>query len=240
MLRTFVLLLVLLFCGGRSALAEQTVVFAVSADLPPMEFLDKNGAVTGFAVDMMRAAGRIAGFKAEFKAVAREGLAAGLQEGQFDAICSSAPIGGEELQGMDLSSSYYVAREVMLVNDATAIYSTTSLAGKRIGVLPATRTEGLVGASIRTYASLATAMEDLYVNRLDGVISDSAVGTYFATVKYQDKLKVTGYLGEGQKVNYGVAVKKGNQPVLALLNQGISGVKARAVDKELQLKWFSR
>lgn len=240
MLRTCALLLLLLLCCGESALAERTIVCAASADMPPMEFLDKDGSIAGYAIDMIRAAGRVAGFKAEFKTVAREALAKGLQEGQYDAICSSAFMGEEVVQALGISAPYHVAKEVLVVNNATAIFSTTSMLGLRIGVLPGTHPERLEGAKIKAYPALAAAMEDLYVSRLDGVVADDAVGTHFATVKYQDKLKVTGYLGERGRIKYSVAVKKGNQEVLALLNQGISGVQARAIDKELQLKWFSR
>lgn len=240
MLKTCALLLLLLLGGGESALAERTIVCATSADIPPMEFVDEQGNVAGYGVDLLRAVGRIAGFKAEFKTVKRKAIITGLQDGQYDAICSSALLDEEARKSMDISSPYHIASQVMVVNGDTRIDSTTSMRGLAIGVLSATGTDRLQGARIKIYGDVAKAMEDLYVKRLDGVICDDTVAAYFATVTYQNKLKVTGYLGQGGRVSYGVAVKKGDAEALNLLNQGISTVQAREIDKELRLKWFAR
>lgn len=241
MLRTSVLLLlVLLLCGGKTAMAERTIVCATSADAPPVEFIDKEGNIAGYAIDVLRAAGRIAGFKAEFKKVARESLAAGLQDGQYDALCATAYLGEEARKAMDFTSPYLIAQQVMVVNADTRVNSTTSAQGMYIGVLAGARGDLLPGARIKPYQNLGRAMEDLYVNRLFGVVCDNVVAAYFAKVKYQNKLTVTGYLREGARVEYAVAVKKGNKEALQLLDEGISGVVARDITREFGMKWFTQ
>ena len=239
MLRTCALLLLLLV-GSESALAERTIVCATSADIPPMEFVDAEGKVAGYAIDLLRAAGRIAGFKAEFKIVKRNGIVAGLQAGEYDAICSSALLDEEAGKSMVISSPYHIARQVLVVNQDSRFSATNTMQGMAIAVPPGAGTALLQGARIKTYGDIAKAMEQLYVNRLDGVICDDTVAAYFATVIYQNKLKVTGYLGQGDRIAYGVAVKKDHKEALDLFNQGISAVQAREVDKELRMKWFAR
>lgn len=240
MLRTCVLLLLLLLGWDESALAERTIVCATSVDIPPMEFVDAEGNAAGYAIDLFRAVGRIAGFKAEFKTVKRDEIVAGLQSGQYDAICSSVLLDEEARKAMDISTPYHLARKVLVVNEATRIHSSTSMQGAIIGVPPGIGAGNLPGARITIYRNIAKAMEDLYVNRLDGVICDNTVAAYFASVTYQNRLKVTGYLGQGDRVSYAVAVKKGDKEVLDLLNRGISTVRARDIDKELRMKWFTR
>ena len=233
-------LLLLLVCGSVSARAERTVVCATSADVPPLEFVDDEGKIVGYAIDLIRAAGGIAGFKAEFKKVSRDALAAGLQSGQYDAICSSVGLDEESRKAMDVSTPYLLAKQVMLVNSGTTIYSTTPAQTLRVGTLPGIAPARLQGARMTTFNNLAKAMEEVYVKGLDGVVSDEVVGAYFATVKYQGRLMVTGYLGDAGKNAYSVAVKKGNKEILSLVNQGISTVQAREIDKELGMKWFAR
>lgn len=240
MLRTCALLLLLLLGGGESALAERTIVCATSANLPPMAFVDAEDNIAGFTIDLLRAVGRIAGFKAEFKIVKADTLVEGLQAGQYDAICSTAFLDEEARKSMDISSPFHIANQVLVVNQDTRIDSTTSMRGLSIGVL-AGGTAQPQGARIKVFNDVTKAMEGLYVKKLDGVICDDTVAAYFASVIYQNRLKVTGYLGQRDtRISYGVAVKKGDKEALALLNQGISTVQAREIDKELRMKWFAR
>ena len=98
-----------------TAMAEKTIVFATDSTWPPMEFVDENKNIVGFAIDYMTAAGKLAGFKAEFKAVAWDGIFAGLAGGQYDAICSSVSITEERKKKMDFSEPYFKVRQALVV-----------------------------------------------------------------------------------------------------------------------------
>jgi polar amino acid transport system substrate-binding protein len=58
--------------------AETTIVFATDATWPPMEFVNDQKQVVGYAIDFMTAAGKEAGFTPVFKNTAWDGIFAGL------------------------------------------------------------------------------------------------------------------------------------------------------------------
>ena len=81
----------------------KTIVFASDATYPPMQYTDENKNIVGFEVDVIKAAAEKAGFKAEFKNVAWDGIFAGLATGKYDAISSSVSITEERKATMQIS-----------------------------------------------------------------------------------------------------------------------------------------
>jgi len=90
------LLMVLIACFlSTSALADGLeIIFATNATWPPMEFINADKEIVGYSIDFMKAAGKEAGFTPVFKAVAWDGIFAGLGD-KYDAICSSVSITDE-------------------------------------------------------------------------------------------------------------------------------------------------
>jgi ABC-type amino acid transport substrate-binding protein len=72
-----------------------TVVIAQDATWPPMEFLNERKEVVGLDTDYMKAPAKGAGFEIVFKNAAWDGIFAGLDSGQHDAVCSSVTVTDE-------------------------------------------------------------------------------------------------------------------------------------------------
>ena len=247
MLKKVVLLFCALMLVAGAAFAEtKTIVFATDSTWPPMEFVNADKQIVGFAIDYMTKAGELAGFKAEFKAVAWDGIFAGLAGGQYDAICSSVSITEERKKKMDFSEPYFKVRQALVVpKDSTAI-SLADLKGKEVGSQISTtgtfavqKVEGVVS---KTYDEVGLAIEDLYNGRIAGVVCDDPVAADYAlqNEKYKDKLKIAAVIETGEVEYYGIAVNKGNKDVLDLVNKGIAAVKAKGYDKELLKKWIGQ
>jgi polar amino acid transport system substrate-binding protein len=115
-MRTLLAALLLLCTMIRPALAETTIVFATDATWPPMEFVDAQKQVVGYAMDFMIAAGKEAGFKPVFKNTAWDGIFAGLAAKKYDAIVSSVSITEERKKAMDFSEPYFTVRQALIVN----------------------------------------------------------------------------------------------------------------------------
>ncbi len=241
------LLLVLLFCVLTAPLARaggKALVCAIDPHWPPLEFLDDDGNPTGYTVDFMDAVGRALGITVEYRQVAWRDMLTGLEEGKFDAICSSASVTPERKKDVDFSRPYYFLKQRLVVQSGTRITAMSDKSGMRVGVLKgstgAAVAKSLPGLSVHQYDEIGTAMENLFVGGLDGVLVDEPVALYFAKIRYQGKLKVTGYPPGSKREHYAVAVKKGNRELLQTLNQGIAAVKARGLDRELRMKWVTR
>lgn len=226
--------------------AEKTIIFATDSTWPPMEFVDENKNIVGFAIDYMTEAGKLAGFKAEFKAVAWDGIFAGLAGGQYDAICSSVSITEDRKKKMDFSEPYFKVRQALVVPKDSAVTSLEELKGQKVGSQISTTgtfaVQAVEGVESKTYDEVGLAIEDLYNGRIAGVVCDDPVAASYAlqNEKYKDSLKIAAVIESGDVEYYGVAVNKGNKEILDLVNTGIKMVKEKGIDKELLKKWIGQ
>ncbi|MFZ5812453.1 MAG: basic amino acid ABC transporter substrate-binding protein [Thermodesulfobacteriota bacterium] len=236
-------LLALLTLTG-SAMARD-IVFATDATWPPMEFVGPDKEITGFAVDYMKAAGKEAGFNPVFKAVAWDGIFAGLDAGNYDAICSSVSITDERKNAMDFSIPYFKVRQALVVPKASTAKTIDDMKGKTLGAQISTTGHFAIkkveGVKDKSYDEVGLAFEDLFNGRIDGVVCDDPVAAQYAlqNEKYKDALKIASIIEAGDEF-YGIAMKKGNKEVLDLVNKGIKAVQDKGVDKEIQKKWIGQ
>ncbi len=223
----------------------RTIVIAQDATWPPMEFLNEKKEIVGLDTDYMKAAAKEAGFEVVFKNVAWDGIFAGLDAGQYDAVCSSVTITEERRKTMDFSIPYFKIRQALVVPKSSAATSLGEMKGKTLGGQIGTTGYFTIkktqGVTAKSYDEIGLAMEDLFNGRIDGVVCDDPVAAQYALQKaeYAAKLKIAAILETGDEY-YGVAVKKGNKEVLDLLNKGIQAVQQKGLDKEIRAKWLGR
>ncbi|NDY58276.1 basic amino acid ABC transporter substrate-binding protein [Desulfovibrio sulfodismutans] len=241
--RTLLTVMALVLLTG-TALAKD-IVFATDATWPPMEFVGPDKEITGFAVDYMKAAGKEAGFTPVFKAVAWDGIFAGLDAGNYDAICSSVSITDERKNAMDFSTPYFKVRQALVVPKDSTVKKIEEMKGKTLGAQISTTGHFAIkkveGIKDKSYDEVGLAFEDLFNGRIDGVVCDDPVAAQYALQndKYKNALKIATIIEAGDEF-YGIAMKKGNKEVLDLVNKGIKAVQDKGIDKELQKKWIGQ
>lgn len=242
MVKNFVLALMLVAMTASPTLAK-TIVFATDATWPPMEFVGPDKQITGLAVDLMTAAGKEAGFTPEFKAVAWDGIFAGLASGKYDAICSSVTITDERKNAMDFSTPYMKVKQALVLPKKSDAKCIENMKGKTLGAQISTTGHFAVkkseGVKDKSYDEVGLAFEDLYNGRIDGVVCDDPVAKLYALKKdnYKDALKIACIIPADDE-EYGVAVKKGDKETLALINKGLEAVKKKGIEKEILTKWL--
>lgn len=241
--KTVFIVLAALLMATPVLAAEKTITFATDSTWPPMEFVDANKNIVGFSIDYMTAAAKEAGFKPVFKAVAWDGIFAGLAGGQYDAICSSVSITEERKKTMDFSEPYFIVRQALVVKKDSKAKSLQDLVGKKVGSQISTTgtfaVQAVKGVESKTYDEVGLAMEDLFNGRIDGVVCDDPVASHYALAldKYKVALKIATIIQSKEIEPYGIAVKKGEKATLDLVNKGIQAVKAKGIDKQLMKKW---
>ncbi|MCG2743261.1 MAG: basic amino acid ABC transporter substrate-binding protein [Desulfobacteraceae bacterium] len=243
-MKKIVMMLLVIASMVNSAWAQKEVVFAVDATWPPMEFVDAEKNIIGYSIDYMKAAGEAAGFKPVFKNVAWDGIFAGLATGKYDAVCSSVSITDERKKAMDFSAPYFKVRQALIVSKKSQVKSLAELKGQKVGGQIGTTgyfaIKAADGVEAKSYDEVGLAIEDLNVGRLAAVVCDDPVAANYALNQYKDTLKIAAIIETGAVESYGIAVNKGNQETLDLVNKGIAAVIASGKDKELQQKWIGQ
>jgi len=242
MIKQCALALLLVAVTACPSLAK-TIVFATDATWPPMEFVNADKQISGYAIDYMKAAGKEAGFTPEFKAVAWDGIFAGLAAGKYNAICSSVSITPGRQKTMDFSTPYFKVRQALVVPAKSTVKSIEEMKGKTLGAQISTTGHFAIkktpGVKDKSYDEVGLAFEDLFNGRIDGVVCDDPVAAQYAlqNEKYKGALKIATIIEAGDEY-YGIAVQKGDKEDLDLINKGIAAVQKKGIDKQLLKKWI--
>lgn len=232
-------------CTKPATVAAKTkLVIASDATWPPMEFLDENKNIIGFAPDMIKAISEATGIEIEVRSTAWDGIFAGLAAGSYNAICSSLTITEERKKEMDFTEPYLNAGQVLVVSKKTTGVTTVSdLKGKKvgaqIGTTGAIEIAAVSGVTLASYDEVGLAFEDLAIGRISGVVADSPIAANFAlqNPKFKDQLMIVGTPFTNEWL--GIAVRKGDDKTLAILNEGLAKIKASGKLDEIAAKWLS-
>ncbi|MDA8427150.1 MAG: basic amino acid ABC transporter substrate-binding protein [Treponema sp.] len=239
------LALLVLAVAGLPALAQNLpkIVFGSDCTFPPMEFLDTNKQIVGFDVDLINAAAKAAGFEAVVKNTAWDGIFAGLEAGDYDAVLSSVTITDQRKKVMDFSVPYVNAGQVLIVRKTTeGVTELSQLAGKdvgaQIGTTGAIEVAKHPDIKLKTYDEIGLAVDDLVIGRLEGVVVDSPTAASYVLQNptYKAKLMIVGAPFTSEF--YGVAVKKGDTKDLDLINKGLEAVIKDGTRDALVKKWL--
>ena len=247
-LRTMAAVLALTgLCLTSAALAAtpakqaKTVTVATDATWPPMEMVDANKQIVGFEIDFMKAVAQEAGFPVVFKNTAWDGIFAGVEAGQYDAIISSVTITDERKAKYDFSQPYINIGQVLVVPKTEKAAKLADLKGKKvgaqIGTTGAMEVKKNPGVELKTYDEVGLAFEDMAAGRVSGVVCDEPTAVTYALQKkeYNTKFKIVGKPFTTEA--YGIVVQKGNKDLLAQIDKGITAVKKKKIDVQLKKKW---
>ncbi|PIE69914.1 MAG: basic amino acid ABC transporter substrate-binding protein [Deltaproteobacteria bacterium] len=232
-----------IFSAPLTADAGRTVVVATDATWPPMEMVDTNKEIVGYAIDYFTAVAKEAGFTIHFKNVAWDGIFAGIDTDRYDAIVSSVTITDKRKKKYDFSEPYLNAGQILVVPKTLGGVSVLAdMKGKKVGAQIGTTGAFAIkktkGVTLKTYDEIGLAFADLAAKRIDGVVCDTPVAANYALQKaeYKAAFKIVGKPFTDEY--YGAVFKKGSTDLKAMFDKGIKAVKAKGIDKELEKKWL--
>lgn len=237
--------------GSASAAGAKPILrVGTEGAYPPFNYVDKDGKVKGFDIDIAKALCKESGMECQFVLQDWDGLIPGLIAKKFDAIVASMSITDERKQKVDFTHKYYQTPARFIARKGSGIViSKEGLKGKTVGVQRATIHENFIRdmfgdtVNIKAYATQDEANMDLVAGRLDLVIADATVlltgflntpaGKDFEFVGpgYTDKK----WFGEG----VGIAIRKGDNALRQKLNKAIDAIRANGVYQKINAKYFN-
>lgn len=245
-LTALVMVVTMLTACAAAAPGGKKFVIASDASFPPMEFVDEAKNIVGFDIDLIKAIAKDQKFEVEIKNVAWDGIFAGLEAGQYDAIISSVTVTDERKQKYDFSEPYFNANQGIVVRaDDTTIKSEKDLVGKTVGVqietTGAIAVRKIEGAKVKQFDTPDLAMLDLVNKNVDAVVVDTPVAANYAlqAEQFKGKLKIASEIVTNEV--YGLTVQKGDpKKLLPLFNAGLKNVKASGEYKKIYEKWIGK
>ncbi|MCG6894912.1 MAG: ABC transporter substrate-binding protein [Desulfobacteraceae bacterium] len=242
-------LLVFALVAPATAGNWDTIRVATEGAYPPFNFVDSNGELQGFDVDITKALCEEMGVKCKMMIQDWDGLIPGLMAKKFDAIVASMSITEERKQKVDFTDKYYVSPARFVARKGAGFdISKAGLKGKTVGVQRATIHENFVrdnfgdSVQIKSYATQDEANMDLTAGRVDLVIADATVlqGGFLDTDAGKDYAFIgpsftdAKWFGEG----IGIAVRKGDDDLKKMFNDAIQAIRANGVYQKINAKYF--
>ena len=173
--------------AGASAKEWTKVRIGTEGAYPPFNYIDSNGKVQGFEIDLANALCEKMAVECEYVVQDWDGIIPGLLAKKYDVIIASLYITDERKEKIDFTQRYYKTPGRFVVKKGTTLdISEAGLKGKVIGVQRATAFERFLrdtypGLDLRVYATQDEVNMDLVAGRLDAQMADVVACTIAAS-----------------------------------------------------------
>jgi polar amino acid transport system substrate-binding protein len=225
--------------------------FLTTTDFPPFNYLDREGRLSGFHVDLVRAvcAELDAADKCEIQAVPWEQIDDALERGRGEAIIAGVAITSDSRAKYAFSRSYlqFPARFVMPKATAVTEPLYSKLEGERIGVMAGSGHEQMLrayfpGIKPVTYTRQEWMYGDLKAGKIAGVFGDGMrLAFWLAGSDAGGCCRFAGgpylapeYLGSG----LAIAAKKSDPTLAAAFDYALQQIATKGRFAELYLRYF--
>ena len=240
--------------GGASAAAGSlaasaparvvVVVVGTDAAYAPFESQNEKAEIVGFDIEVVQAVARHAGFTVKFINTPWEGIFNALLQGDRDLVVSAVTITPERQQTMDFSQPYFDALQLIAVKQTSKVAKFNDLKALKVGVQTGTtgdeaitKLQGKISPNIKRFESTPLALKELEAGGVDAVVADNGVVINYVANNPGGLFKTVTDRSFAPE-QYGIALKKGNAELLALVNKGLAGIQADGTYQALHAKYF--
>ncbi len=238
-----------LVAGTASAKEWKKVRIGVEGAYPPFSWVDPDGTLKGFDIDIADALCKEMGAECTLVQQDWDGIIPALLARKYDAIIASMSITEERKKKVAFSDKYYSTPAKFVRKKGSGIeISKAGLAGKAVGVQRATTHDNFITGEfgdtveIKRYATQDEAYLDAVAGRIDLLLADSvAMDDGFLKTDQGKDFEFVGpsysdpkYFGDGA----GIATRKGDADLVMKLNAAIQTILKDGTYKAINDKYF--
>lgn len=211
-----------------------------SGGYPPFNYIDDNGDVIGFDVEVGQEIASRLGVELNYVTGEWSGLIEGLRNERYDAILGSMAITEDRLESVNFSVPYYFSGAQLVVTKDSGITDPNEMAGKKIAVVTATNfekdAEGL-GAELKLYDDDNATLFELLNGRVEGVITDRIVAvTAMNKLEDGDTLALAGGVMRAERI--GIAINKNDDELLKAIDEALTEMHSDGTLPKISEKWL--
>jgi polar amino acid transport system substrate-binding protein len=235
--------------SSTSSTVPSEITVASEDDYPPFDF-SENGQHIGYNQDLLNYIAKEKSLTIKQEVLPFQGILAGVASDKYMITNAAVGITAKRGEAVDFTmpiteSTHYILKR----KGDTAINGLKDLANKTIAVQqggisaavleksvePELKALGAKVGGVKEYGAFAEAYQDLLNKRVDAVINN-IVALKRLVAEKPDLYEI----GEqvGPKIYAAWAVKKGNQQILDLFNEGLKAAKESGEMAKLQEKWL--
>ncbi len=226
--------------------ASGNFVLGLDDSFPPLGFRDENNEIVGYDIDLAREVASRLGLTLVCQPIDWATKEMELNSGNIDCIWNGLTLTEERKAAMSCTKPYLSNAQVVVVRRDSKITRLEDMKGKKVGVQAGSSAQDAIDDSPEFKKSLKeivefkeniTAMNDLEVGNLDGVVMDYVVAVYS--------------IGHGNKSlsiledalapeEYGVAFSKKNVELRDKVQATLEEMQADGTVSKISEKWFGK
>jgi PAS domain S-box-containing protein len=229
-----------LWGGTALASSRPTLVVGGDHDNPPYEYIE-DGEPTGFNVELMRAAGEVAGFDVEIRLGPWNNARRDLELGNVDAL-SGMYYSEERSKLVDFSVPHAMVRSALFVRSDSPIRTFADLRGKEVIVQEGDVLDDLLKRMGIASRIIAVTDADEQLRLLSAGRGDCALmtsrlqGEHYVKRLGLSNLKAVD--ADLPQLRYCFAVRRGNRELLYRLDEALNVLKVSGKYQEIYDRWF--
>ena len=242
-------LVLALTVGTVQAKDWKKVRIGVEGAYPPFSYVQPDGELAGFDIDIAKALGKAMGAEVVLVAQDWDGIIPALLARKYDCIIASMSITEERKKKVAFTNKYYqTPAKFVTKKGSMPAFTRAAIKGKNVGVQRATIHDRYLtdnygkDVKIKRYGTQDEAYLDLTAGRVDMLLADSVAlsdgflkkpegkGYQFIGPDLTDKR----WFGDGA----GIAVRKQDKDLVKKLNAAIDKIRSDGTYKKIQDKYF--
>jgi len=227
---------------SSSLVAAQSIRIGTEGAYAPYNYMDSNGKIAGYEVDLGHALCAEAKLSCTFVVNEWDTIIPNLIAGNYDAIMAGMSVTDERKKTINFSEEYYPVEPSLFASAADANINLSALKGKKVGVQGATVQAGYAkknfaaNNTVLSYETFDQSVADLMAGNLDVLLADG--DPLKPVIKASNgELK---FIGKGIRIGGGVAIgmRQNDTDLAKKLGIALVALKKNGTVDKLIKKYF--
>ena len=230
-----------------SALKERGVfVLGLDDSFPPLGFRSEDNEIVGYDIDLAKEVAKRMGVDFRAQPIDWDAKEMELETGKIDCIWNGFTITEERKNALSFAEAYLNNDQVLVVRADSGINSLADMYGKIVGIQSGSSAQEAVDDNASFAAAISklimykdniTALNDLDISGVDGVVMDSVVANYsIAQTKKPFKVIDESLANEG----YGIGFRKAEPELRDAVWNILKEMQKDGTVTAISQKWFGR
>lgn len=234
--------------GDPVAALKARGVFVIGLDdsFPPLGYRDDDNQIVGYDIDLAKEVALRLGVEFKAQPIDWDAKEMELETGKIDCIWNGFTITEERKSALSFTEPYLNNAQVLVVRNDSGISSLEDMAGKKVGLQRGSSAQEAVEDNPEFAARLAetvmfrdniTALNDLDIGGVDGVVMDSVVANYSIT---QTKKPFTVISQPLSNEAYGIGFRKSEPELRDEVYKILCEIRDDGTAAAISIKWFGK